>query len=86
LRQLLQQLVGQVAADAPVERCEVHVGEFTGHLPTLRKRRPGERQQQHRHVAVDLFQVIDEVERGVVSPMQVVELDHERQAPSTDAT
>ena len=38
------------------------------------------RQQQQRHVAVDLRQVVEEVERAVVGPVQVVELQHERRA------
>ena len=53
----------------------------------LEQRRPCERQQQHRDVAIDVRQVVDEIERAVVGPVHVVELDDDRSSTfSADAT
>ena len=76
----LQQLQRQLPAGTFVERLQVDSGE--GRLdagPTaaaLEQGRSREAQQERRHVAVDLEQVVDEVERAFVSPMNVVQHDH----------
>ena len=45
--------------------------------PAFEQRRSAERQQQQRHIAVDLDQVCQEVQALVVCPMQVFELQHD---------
>ena len=82
--QLLQQLGGEQLAVVGVQRREVDplldFGQAAPIGSTLEQRRPGQAQQQHRHVAVDLGQVAQEIERAVVGPVQVVELQHDPRA------
>ena len=80
----LQQLFGQGAALCWAQRLQVdsplhHVGGHAQALrPALEERRPSGAQQQQRYVAISLRYVGDEIERAVVGPVQVVELDDDR--------
>ena len=46
----------------------------------LEQRRARQAEHQHRHVAVDCRQVVEEVERAVVGPVQIVEQQHDGRA------
>ena len=80
--QLLQQLVGELLAVALVERHQVDAqvrraaGDALG--TALEQRRARQAQHQQRHIAVDVGQVGQELERSVVGPVQVVELQQQR--------
>ena len=82
LGQLLEQLVGQQPAAGLVQRLQVdalvQAGRAAPVRAALEQRGPREGQHQQRHVAVDLGQVVQEVQALVVGPVQVFELQHDR--------
>ena len=79
-----QQRVGQFAAASLAERREVDALVVAlaaaPQRATLEQRRARQAQRHHRQVAAGLREVVDEVERAFVGPVQVVEQEHERRA------
>ena len=80
-RELLQQFAGECLSDARIERAQVDALVLDAAAPVaaaLEQGRPGQAEHEHRHVAIDLGEMDEEVERAVVGPVQVVELEHDR--------
>ena len=79
-----QQGVGEFAATALRQRCQVDALVVrlaaAPQRAVLEQRRAGQTQHHHGHVAARLGKVVDEVERALVGPVQVVQQERDRRA------
>ena len=86
-RQPKQQRVDQLAAAAPGQRRQVDALVVrlaaAPKRPPFVERRPGGAHQQQRQPGTALGDVVDEVERAFVGPVQIVEQEHDRHGSGT---
>ena len=59
-----------------------HPGQI---VAALEQRRAGEREHEQRHVAVDVAEEVQELERALVGPVQILEQQHDRRHASSGA-